>query len=161
MARLPHLSDEQWLQEVRDAHAIRAAFYYGIFCELRAAYGEEAALQHIGKVCREMGKKKRERYLPEIGDGTPREFCTYFCDHGSVNNKVFEMEPRGEKALLKRCALVDGWKAQAIPEEDIAKLCKAAREVDHGTLEGLGLAGDFETLIAEGADCCTLKVRKG
>jgi len=166
MVDLPHKTDKEWLEEVRAAHEGRAAFYYAMFCELRDEFDEETALKIIGKTCHKLGLKKSKTYKPRLADDSAETFCTYFCYHGSVNNKIFEMEAKqiisdGQDpvAYLCRCPLVEGWEKQGVSPQDIEKLCKAAREFDYGTLEGLGLAGHFETLISKGDECCTLIVK--
>jgi len=162
----PHKSDDQWLEEVRAAHGARAAFYYEMFCELKAEFGEEKALEVLGKTCRSLGLKKAKLYSSKLPDHSAQGFCNYFCSHGSVNNKIFEMESEETSngksegiAYLCRCPLVEGWKAQGVSGDDIEKLCSAAMEFDHGTLEGLSLEGEFETLISKGDSACKLLVK--
>jgi hypothetical protein len=65
----------------------------------------------------------------------------------------------GAVAYLCRCPLVEGWRNQGVPVDDIEKLCKAAMEFDYGTLEGLELEGHFETLISKGDNRCKLIVK--
>ena len=163
---MPRRTDNEWLEEVRAAHGARAAFYYEIFCQLRKEFGEEKALDVLGKTCRSLGLKKARLYRPNLSDHSAQGFCTYFCTHGSVNNKIFEMksdcslDDSSAIAYLCRCPLVEGWKKLGVDDEDIKKLCDAAMEFDYGTLEGLSLDGEFETLISRGDEACKLVVTK-
>lgn len=166
IVELPKKTDAQWLEEVRAAHGARAAFYYAIFNELRDELGEETALKLLGQTCRKLGLKKSKAYKPQLKDHSAEGFCTFFCSHGSVNNKIFEMESgepseseEGAVAYLCRCPLVEGWRNQGVPTDDIEKLCEAAMEFDYGTLEGLELEGHFETLISKGDNRCKLVVK--
>jgi len=154
------MTDEKWLSALREAHAVRAAFYYGMLCELRRELGEERALAIIGRVCHAMGLAKGDRYRVAVTTGEPVDFCTYFSTHNPVNTAVFDISADGDTVRLGRCPLVEGWRAQGASAEDIAKLCRAAREVDHGTLAGAGFTGTFTTLAAEGDDACCLTVRR-
>ncbi len=165
MPDTPHLSDEEWMQAVRDAHAVRAEFYWRIYSELKEKLGEEEALNLIGRACYQMGLNKRERFEGQLADDTPQTFCAVFCTHSPVGCKLFEIV-KGEETAdagsvhLTRCALIDGWEKLGVPEHEQAKLCRAAREVDHGTLAGLGFEGEFEELLSEGGGKCLLRVRR-
>lgn len=170
MPELPHLNDEEWLEQVREAHTKRAQFYYRIFCEMRDEFGQEKALEVMGRACRKIGQAQgRDTYAPKMSEKTAAAFCEQFCGKGGVGVKLFEItagpvEGEGDAqvahAYLGRCALVDGWKKLGVPANDIALLCRAAREVDHGKLDELGLEGEFTELLSEGEERCNFRIRK-
>lgn len=164
MAELPHMSDEQWLEEVRAAHVKRAEFYYRMFCELRDEFGEPKAIEVMGRACRKIGQRQgRETYAPKMSEQTAQAFCEQFCGKGSVGVKLFEIARGPEEgavahAFLGRCALVDGWRRLGVSDNDIAAMCKAAREVDFGKLDEVGLQGEFTELLSEGGEKCNFRI---
>lgn len=170
MPECPHMTDAEWLEAVRDAHKKRAEFYYRMFCEMRDEFGEEKALDVMSRACRKIGNRQGEEdYGPKMKDKTPAAFCDCFCGKGGVGVKLFEIEagPVAEEdgedvayAHLGRCALVEGWQAMGVPDADIAKLCGAAREVDYGKLDPLGLEGEFPELLSEGGEKCCFRIRR-
>jgi hypothetical protein len=46
-----------------------------------------------------------------------------------------------------------------VPDAEIAMLCRAANRVDYGKMEGAGIEGTFTSHLADGDDCCTMRVR--
>ncbi len=163
-------TDAEWIEELRKAHALRAAFFVAIDAELRREVGAEGAARLIGRACRAMGLAKRERYLGYLGgEASPAAFCSCLATHSDLVAELFQMSVgpvEGEGAAeeaevqLGRCVLLDGWSAMGLGPAEQARLCAAAREVDHGTLEGLGLQGEFVELASEGGACCRLRVRR-
>ena len=165
MARPPHMDDAAWLQALRSAHAARAELLWRVFDAIRQAHGQDEALRLVGQACRSTGLAKRERYVAYGADASAEAFCTALCEHSALAAALFDMERGGDvgaesTAILGRCVLVDAWRQLGLPSDEIALLCQAAREVDHGSLEGLGLEGRFDELISEGGECCRLVVWK-
>jgi hypothetical protein len=165
MADLPSKDDAAWLEALRGAHAARAELLWRVFDAIRQAHGADDAERLVGGACRAMGLSKRGRYLSYGADASAGAFCTALVGHSEVAAALFDME-RGpddgpeSTAILGRCVLVDGWRALGLPPDEIALLCRAAREIDHGTMESLGLEGRFDELISEGGSRCRLVVRR-
>lgn len=161
----PELSNDEWLEEVRNAHFKRAEFYYRIFVEMRESCGEERALEMIYSATYKAGCAQKQSYENDMKKNTPDEFCTIFCTHSPVGNKLFEMEcgeSEGEAATanLGRCALVEGWQKLGVEADDIKKLCDAANGTDFGKVESLGLKGEFTELISRGDKRCHMRVTR-
>lgn len=165
MADLPSMDDAAWLEALRGAHAARAELLWRVFDAIRQAHGTAEAQRLVGGACRAMGLAKRERYVAYGADASAGAFCTALVEHSAVAAALFDME-RGpddgpeSTAVLGRCVMVDGWRALGLSPDEIALLCGVAREIDHGTLDGLGLEGRFDELISEGGRCCRLVVRR-
>lgn len=151
------------LSALRSAHAARAELFYRVYQELLLLLGQEEALAVLGRACRQTGLAKQQRYESYGAHESPEAFCEALIGHSEVAAALFDMAPGATAASVKlqRCVLVDGWRKLGVPDEEIALLCRAAREVDYGTLEGLGLQGEFSELLSEGGACCHLHVERG
>ena len=59
------------------------------------------------------------------------------------------------------CPLVLGWRESGATEEEVARLCEIARQVDFGTIESLGMTVEMPERLGCGDARCALLVRRG
>ena len=153
-------------QQLYDSFKNRAMIYYFIYDELRRDIGprraEEILARAIYRRGAEKGREKYAQYDPNDLPGLQKAFLGGIADEG----RMFQPELiRGDAAGLDIkfhvCPLRDAWKEAALPEEEIAALCRIASRIDYGTFEAAGFAFHAETYQPGGERCCYLHIRPG
>ncbi len=72
-----------------------------------------------------------------------------------------KLEPSESIVKFGYCALVEAWKKLGCSEDEVADLCRLARNGDFGMVEkSPALELEFKQLISEGQDVCELRIRK-
>ena len=60
-----------------------------------------------------------------------------------------------------RCPLKEAWLEAGLSQDQVARLCAIAAQVDYGTFEGAGFAFSAETWQPGEEGCCYLHIRPG
>lgn len=73
-----------------------------------------------------------------------------------------EISPELSVLRFHHCELVETWKKRGLGDEEISRLCRLARWGDLGMVSNFrGLTLEFPRVIADGDDCCELKITCG
>ncbi|HEX9063343.1 MAG TPA: L-2-amino-thiazoline-4-carboxylic acid hydrolase [Clostridia bacterium] len=145
------------------ASKLRAKAYYYLFDEFSKEIGEEKTQEIFKKAIYRLGLDKSESFSSAAGLSA-KTFAEEFVKD-PIGKNVFKqsiLEAQEDKAVveMKGCPLVDLWKELNLSDEQIAKLCDAAHQIDYGTVEGKGLKLKFPTRLSHGGSSCILEINK-
>ncbi|OVE73349.1 hypothetical protein BVX93_01840 [bacterium B13(2017)] len=148
------------LDEVKNAHKVRAEIYYFLFLELRKEFGVKKAKQIMGTAIYKYGLKKSKSYGKDKINNIEKS-AKKFCKRTKTKEKIFNTKLRkltDDKAIIEinTCPLVERWKEMGLKKNIIKTLCEIANCVDYGTFEGLKLNLEMKSTLGEADDCCTL-----
>ena len=146
-----------------DSFKNRAMIYSLLLEELSAEWGEEKALEVMGRAIRRRGEqvgRKFAVFAPDDLTGLRDAFLGGIPDQG----RLFEPEvlkQTDQELVIKfhRCPLKEAWLEAGMAQEEVAKLCEMAAQVDVGTFEGAGFGFHADTYQPGGDGCCRLNIR--
>jgi hypothetical protein len=62
---------------------------------------------------------------------------------------------------MRSCPLKEAYQEAGLSDQEIARMCDIAAEVDYGTFEGAGFQFSAETWKPGREGCCLLKIKPG
>jgi hypothetical protein len=158
------MSEDTLRANLRAQFENRAMIYHLIFDELRKEVGEEKAAEIMGRAIRRRGAQTTglDGYAPADLSGLCEAFVGASPDGGSLfEPEVLRCDAEALDLKFRRCPLKEAWQQAGLPEEDVAKLCAIAAQVDYGTFEAAGFEFFADTYKPGGEGCCFLHVRPG
>ena len=140
----------------------RAKIYAHIYRELSKEVGEDKAAEIMKRSIHTRGKEKGVQLLERIKKPDLHELAVAFVE-GKGEMDAFGHEVVREKSdhvllRLNRCPLVDAWKDAGLSQQEIARMCDIAYQVDFGKFEEAGFKLSFDCRIAEDGESCDLRV---
>ena len=158
---------DETAEKVAQAARQRAAVYAHLYRTLSGRLGSREAAGLMGEAVRAWGKEKAgKEFSAEALAGDLSAAAAEFASPEPVKQALFAprvvSEGEGEvRIAMSRCPLVDEWREEGLSTDDVAALCRIAREVDHGAWEGaLGFDLRFEGTRGDGMPECVLRVTK-
>lgn len=85
-------------------------------------------------------------------------YTSVFEDMPPIFEQVAEVTDKELLLKMYYCPLVAGWKKVTDDEEEIKQLCDIAMYGDRGMFSTEGLQFNLESTIADGCECCTVRV---
>lgn len=158
-------ADDNTINLLRRAFAMRAAAYAYMFDTLREELGEEKALELGMKATRRMGEDMG-RNFKDYGPGDLNGLKDAFLGGIIEGERMFSPEVRrcdGEELEIyfHRCPLKEAWQEMGRSDEDVRKLCRMAGAIDTGLFTAAGFTFAGETWKPGESGCCRLRVLPG
>lgn len=142
----------------------RAIAYANLFDVLREEFGAARAVELMRTAIRRMGEAAGRR-LAGVGPGDLAGVRDAFLASVPDAERLFAPEVEdgdGETVIcMRRCPLLETWRAAGRDDADIAALCRIASGIDEGMFAAAGFAFAGETWRPGASGCCTLRVRPG
>jgi hypothetical protein len=139
--------------------------YHQLFEVLRDELDEERAAELMGRAIYRRGLELGRRfrcYAPGDLEGLKEAFLSGIPDGGSMfAPEVVRCDETGLEIQFHRCPLKDAWLEAGLGQDQVARLCAIAAQVDYGTFEGAGFAFSAETWQPGKVGCCYLHIRPG
>jgi hypothetical protein len=147
--------------ETRSAFENRAFMYAYIYEELAAELGRDKAVELMKRAIYRRGLEVGRKYRDAAQRADLIEVGSIFCEGSPCAGTLFEpgIEESSEGRIVLRmtaCPLVEAWRAQGLPAEEVDTLCEIAAAVDEGTFAGAGLDLTFLSRIGAGESGCLL-----
>jgi L-2-amino-thiazoline-4-carboxylic acid hydrolase len=159
------MSEEQLRRQLYESFANRAHLYHLILEELRVELGPQRAEEVLGRAIARRGAQKAAgyaRFAPGDLEGLKDAFVGGLPDGGALfAPEVVRCDAGGLDVKFHRCPLKQAWLDAGLPEDEVARLCRIAAEVDRGMFEAAGYRFDADTYQPGGEGCCFLHVRPG
>ena len=118
----------------------------GIYHGMRALTGKDVPAQGVGNgsgSCRALQKK----LFPPAGK------AIFEMEFLLLSDDAFDVD-------FHYCPLVNAWKKQGCPDDEIDKLCDWAMEGDRGIAEAFGCSLELKKTIAKGDGVCEIRFKK-
>jgi len=159
------MSEEALRQQLYAAYKNRGMMYYHIFQELRQEVGDEKAAEIMKRGIYNRGLeigKKYAKYGPIDLEGLKNAFLTGSADRGKMfQPEILRCDQDGLDIQMRSCPLKEAYQEAGLSDQEIARMCDIAAEVDYGTFEGAGFHFSAETWKPGQEGCCLLKIRPG
>jgi len=143
----------------------RAMIYHQLFEVLREELDEERAAELMGRAIYRRGLELGRRfsgYAPGDLEGLKEAFLSGIPDGGAMfAPEVVRCDEAGLDIQFHRCPLKEAWLEAGLGQEQVARLCAIAAQVDYGTFEGAGFNFSAETWQPGKDGCCYLHIRPG
>ena len=159
------MSEEDLREQLYAAYKNRGMMYYHIFQVLSQEVGYEkaAAIMKRGIYNRglEIGKKYAQ-YGPIDLEGLKNAFLAGSADRGKMfQPEILRCDHDGLHIQMRSCPLKEAYQEAGLRDEQIARMCDIAAEVDYGTFQGAGFQFSAETWKPGQEGCCLLKIKPG
>jgi hypothetical protein len=154
-------------RELAESFKNRAILYYLIFDELRKEFGAEKAEEVMGRAIyrrgAERGRQKYAQFAPADLEGVKATFLAGSADGGRLfEPEVVHQDDASLEIKHRRCPLKEAWQEMGLPDDEVARLCRIAGRIDHGTFEAAGFGFSLDSWQPGGDDgCCCLHIRPG
>ena len=159
------MSEQALRQQLYAAYKNRGMMYYHIFQELRQEVGDEKAAEIMKRGIFNRGLeigKKYAKYGPKDLEGLKNAFLTGSADRGKMfQPEILRCDQDGLDIQMRSCPLKEAYQEAGLSNQEIARMCDIAAEVDYGTFEGAGFQFSAETWKPGQEGCCLLKIRPG
>ena len=159
------MSEETLRRQLYDSFANRAMLYHLILEELQKEIGAARAEELLGRAIAQRGAQKASRYAafaPRDLEGLKAAFVGDLPDCGAmIAPEVVRCDAEALDIKFHRCPLKQAWLDAGLSEEEVARLCRIAGQVDRGLFETAGFRFHADTYQPGGEGCCYLHVRPG
>lgn len=152
--------EERLRRELEEAFANRAHLYRLLLEELGAELGEPAAERLLARVIERRGREVGAAlaHLPDaraVGEA----FLAASPDGGRMYPTDVERLADGIRFSVRRCPLLDAWRANSLATCTIARLCRLAGAFDKGLFEAAGCRFTNSTWEEGRSGCCRIELR--
>ncbi|HID75700.1 MAG TPA: hypothetical protein EYP56_06850 [Planctomycetaceae bacterium] len=152
-------------EQLYESFKNRAMIYYLLYDELRRELGAEKAEAIMARAIYRRGVQKAEKYArfaPRDLEGLKEAFLGGLPDQGRLfQPEVVRSDAEGLDIKFHACPLREAWQEAALPDEEVATLCRIAARVDNGKFESAGFGFSADTWQPGGEGCCCLHIRPG
>ena len=159
------MSEQALRQQLYAAYKNRGMMYYYIFQELRQEVGDEKAAEIMKRGIYNRGLeigKKYAKYGPTDLEGLKNAFLTGSADRGKMfQPEILRCDQDGLDIQMRSCPLKEAYQEAGLSDQEIARMCDIAAEVDYGTFAGAGFQFSAETWKPGQEGCCLLKIKPG
>jgi len=158
--------EETLRQQLYGSYKNRAIIYYLIYDELRSELGAERAEELMARAIYRRGVQKGEQKYRHLAPadlaGLKEAFVGGLADEGRMfQPEMIREDAEGLDIKFHACPLREAWQELALPDEEVATLCRIAARIDNGTFEGAGFRFSADTWQPGGEGCCYLHIRPG
>jgi len=157
------MSEEILRQQLYAAYKNRGMMYYHIFQELRKEVGDEKAAEIMKRGIYNRGLeigKKYAKFSPVDLEGLKNAFLEGAADEGKMfQPEILRCDAEGLDIQLRSCPLKEAYQEAGLSDQEIARMCDIAADVDYGTFEGAGFRFFADTWKPGEEGCCRLHIR--
>ena len=157
------MSEEDLREQLYAAYKSRGMMYYHIFQALSHEVGDEKAAEIMKRGIYNRGLeigKKYASFAPVDLEGLKNAFLTGSADRGKMfQPEVLRCDQDGLDIQMRSCPLKEAYQEAGLSDQEIARMCDIAAEVDYGTFEGAGFQFSAETWKPGREGCCVLKIK--
>jgi hypothetical protein len=133
--------------------------------QLRHEIGMERAGELMSRAIYERGVQKGTAYAgfaPRDLEGLKKAFVGSLPDDGAMfGPEVVRCDADRLDIKFHRCPLKQAWLDAGLAEEEVARLCGIAAQVDQGMFEAAGFRFHADTYQPGAEGCCFLHIRPG
>ncbi len=154
------VTKEEMLKKIRAAIGDRATWFALLYEEFCTALPEKEVIELCRKAITKYGHMKADK------DPEPfkaRDWVLRHKEKGSADvfNSDIEYNDAQATQKMKKCALVDAWKALNYAPEKIDLFCDIAMDGDRGRAEGhSNITMELHETIGKGCDFCRLVIKE-
>ena len=159
------MSEETLRKQLYHSFANRAHIYHLIYTQLRHEIGVERAAELMSRAIYQRGAQKGTAYAgfaPRDLEGLKNAFVGSLPDDAAMfGPEVVRCDADGLDIKFHRCPLKQAWLDARLGQEEVARLCRIAAQIDQGMFEAAGFRFHADTYQPGAQGCCFLHIRPG